>query len=68
MMLADTADIVFVVIVDSAVIVAVVIAPVAVVILVFMLRNPLVLLLPWLVVACSFASVTGIFVACPFFG
>ncbi len=59
---------VFVVIVVGVVIVADVIVPVAVVALAFVLRRPLVLLLRWLVVACCFASVAGIFAACPFFG
>jgi hypothetical protein len=59
---------VFVVVVVSTVIVANVIVPVAVFALAFVLRRPLVLSLRRLVFACCFASVAGIFAACPSFG
>jgi hypothetical protein len=59
---------VFVVIVVGAVIVADVIIPIAVVALAFVLHRPLVLSSCWLVVACCFTFVTGIFVARPSFG
>ncbi len=67
-MLAAAANVVVVLIDVGAVIVGNVIVPVAVVVLAFVLRHPLVLLLRWLVVACCFDFVAGIFVACPSFG
>jgi hypothetical protein len=67
-MLATTANIVVVIVVVAAVTVAVAIVPVAVVALAFVLRRPLILSSLWLVVACYFASVAGIFAAPPSFG
>ncbi len=67
-MLATTANVVVLVIVVGAVIVGYGIVPVAVVVLASMLRHPLVILLCRLVVAYCFASVAGIFAACPSFG
>ncbi len=67
-MLATPSNVVVVVVVVAAVIITVDIVPIAVVAMVFMLRSPLVLLPRRLDVACCFASVTGIFVACPSFG
>ncbi len=68
LMLAAAANIVVVIIVVGAVIIANVIIPVAVVTLAFVLRCPLVLSSHWLVVACCFDSVAGIYAACPSFG
>jgi hypothetical protein len=59
---------ILVVIIVGAVIIADVIVPVAVIALAFVLPCPLVLLSLWLVVACCFASVAGIFAARPSFG
>jgi hypothetical protein len=67
-MLAATTNLVVFVIVVSAVIVGNCIVPVAVVVLAFVLRHPLVLSSRWLVAACCFASVAGIFAARPSFG
>ncbi len=67
-MLAAAANVVVLVIVVGTVIVGDGIVPVAVVVLAFVLHHPLVLLSRWLVVACCFASVAGIFAARPSFG
>jgi hypothetical protein len=67
-MLAAAANVVVIVIVVNAVTVAVVIVLVAVVALAFVLCHPPILSTRQLVVACCFASVTGIFVTHPSFG
>ncbi len=67
LMLAAAADVVVIVIIVGTIIVAVVIIPIAVIALAFVLRCPLVLLSRQLVVACCFASVTGIFSVSPSF-
>jgi hypothetical protein len=67
-MLDAAANVVVIAFIVVTITVAVVIIPVAVVVLAFVLHHPLVLLLHRLVVACCFASVAGIFAACPSFG
>ncbi len=67
-MLAAAANVVVLVNVVGAVIVSDGIVPVAVIVLAFVLRHPLVLSLHRLVVACCFASATGIFAMHPSFG
>jgi hypothetical protein len=68
LMLAAAANVVALVIVVGAVIATVIIIPIAVIVLGFVLPRPLVLSLRQLVIACCFASVTGIFAARPSFG
>ncbi len=69
LLLAAAANVVVFVIVDlGVVIVAIIIVSVAVVALAFVLRCSLILLSRWVVVACYFTSVAGVFVAHPLFG